>query len=90
MTNERESGSSICWVRDTENIFKSIKIKNRKESACYIFRYIHIKRECNSGDHTPFCAYNYNIKNKKLGEITIFFILFFKIFKYRFWAISFS
>ena len=25
---ERKSGSSICWVRDTEKIIKSNKIKN--------------------------------------------------------------
>ena len=27
---ERESGSSICWVRDTEKIIKSNKIKKPK------------------------------------------------------------
>jgi len=38
MNNEKDreikSGSSICWVRDTEKIFKPNKIKNRKENAC--------------------------------------------------------
>ena len=38
MVNERDrekkSGSSICWVRDTEKIIKSNKIKNRKEKVC--------------------------------------------------------
>jgi hypothetical protein len=27
---EKKSGSSICWLRDTEKIFKSNKIKNQK------------------------------------------------------------
>ena len=27
---ERKSGSSICWVRDTEKIIKSNKIKKPK------------------------------------------------------------
>jgi hypothetical protein len=31
---ERKSRSSICWVRDTEIIFKPNKIKNRKEKVC--------------------------------------------------------
>ena len=34
MTNgrdrERKSGSSICWIRDTEKIFKPNKIKKPK------------------------------------------------------------
>jgi len=30
---------------------------------------IHIKRECNSGDHTPFYAYNYNTKKGEIREI---------------------
>jgi len=34
MVNERENGSSICWVKDTEKKFKFNKIKNRKENVC--------------------------------------------------------
>ena len=30
---ERKSGSSICWVRDTEKTFKSNKIKKPKEKC---------------------------------------------------------
>jgi hypothetical protein len=31
---ERKSGSSICWVIDTEKIFKPNKIKIPKENVC--------------------------------------------------------
>jgi len=65
MVNERES--SVCWVRDTEKIIKSNKIKNRKETYVKSFG-IHLKRECNFGDHTTFRTHNYSTKNKKLGE----------------------
>ena len=68
---ERKSGSSICWVGDTEKIFKFNKIKNERRTELKSFGTA-TKRECNFEDHSYFSIYCYGILNEWLLEIMIF------------------
>jgi len=67
MVNERECvcgcGSSICWVRDTEKIIKSNKIKKPKRKTYVIsFGIVILKGSVISVNRTSFYTCNYNTK----------------------------